>query len=320
MTTDSAPVTVAVVSWNTRDLLARCLRSLLAESEAGRAAVWVVDNASTDGSADLVRGEFPWVSLIPSHRNVGFGRAVNLVAARTSSSWLIPANADIELPAGSLEVLLKVGDAHPEAGIIAPRLLLPDGSTQPSTWRFPSLRGTAVVNAGAHRLSSTIGRRLSLEGWQPDTECDVDWAMGAFLLVRRSAFDAVRGFDADQWMYAEDLDLGWRLDRAGWRTRYVPAAEVRHWGGASAVQAFGNAGAPVEKVAASYRWLAKRRGRAVMWATVALDAAGAAIRLALLIPLTALFPGRWRAARNRVRGRLWVTIQALRCRAPGRGL
>ncbi len=197
------------------------------------------------------------------------------------------------------------------------RLLLPDGSTQHSTWRFPSLGGTALVNAGAHRLSSTIGRRLCLEGWQPDTECDVDWAMGAFLLVRRSAFNAVGGFDADQWMYQEDLDLGWRLHRVGWRTRYVPAAEVRHWGGASAVQAFGNSGATVEKVATGYRWLAKRRGRAVMWATVALNFAGVVIRLTVLIPLAALFP-RWRAARNRVSAWGSVNLRALRSRQPGR--
>jgi N-acetylglucosaminyl-diphospho-decaprenol L-rhamnosyltransferase len=90
----SAPVAVAVVSWNTRELLAGCLRSLAPEADAGRAEVWVVDNASSDGSPELVRDEFPWAQLVASDENLGFGRAVNAVAERTESDWIAPANAD----------------------------------------------------------------------------------------------------------------------------------------------------------------------------------------------------------------------------------
>src|SRR4051812_12749609 len=95
-----APVTIAVVSWNTGELLARCLESFRPEVERGRVDPWVVDNASTDGSPDLVRERFPWVNLVASPENLGFGRAVNLVARQTTSEWIAPANADIALRPG----------------------------------------------------------------------------------------------------------------------------------------------------------------------------------------------------------------------------
>src|ERR671925_1995732 len=98
-------VTVAVVSWNTRDLLDRCLRSLEPEVARGMAEVWVVDNASMDGSAEMVRDRFDWVRLVASEENLGFGRAVNVVARRTATEWLAPANADVALRPGALEAL-----------------------------------------------------------------------------------------------------------------------------------------------------------------------------------------------------------------------
>src|SRR5947209_179350 len=145
----TAPVTVAVVSWNTRELLAECLSSLERDARGGIADVWVVDNASDDGSADLVERRFEWVSLIRSSRNLGFGPAVNLVAARTSSAWLAPANADVRITEGALRRLLAEGDRHPEAAVIAPRLLLPDGETQHSVYPFPSLPFTIAYLCGA---------------------------------------------------------------------------------------------------------------------------------------------------------------------------
>src|SRR3954469_3504632 len=125
-------VTIAIVSWNTRDLLARCLVSLAPEVERGRAEVWVVDNASTDGSPDLVRDRYDWVHLIASDENLGFGRAINLVAGQTASEWIATANADVALRPGALDVLLAAGARDGAAGAIAPRLVLPTGETQHS--------------------------------------------------------------------------------------------------------------------------------------------------------------------------------------------
>ena len=105
-------------------LVARCLASLAPEVDQGRAEVWVVDNASEDGSPDLVSDRFDWVHLIASSENLGFGRAINLVARQTSSEWLATANADIALRPGALEVMLAAGERDPGAGAIAPRLAL----------------------------------------------------------------------------------------------------------------------------------------------------------------------------------------------------
>ena len=247
-------VAVAVVSWNTRDLLRECLRSL--EGEPG-CDVWVVDNASTDGSAEMVRSEFPRVRLEALDSNIGFGPAVNVVASKTRAPWIAPANADVALRPGALRALLDAGARHPRAGVLAPRLELPSGETQHSVYAFPTVAFTALFNLGFHRR---FGDRLCLEGfWDPSRERDVDWAIGAFLLVRREAWAAAGGFDDQQWMYAEDLDLGWRIARAGYTTRYVPDSVALHHASAATTQAWGDE-RTLRWLRSTYAWMLRRRG------------------------------------------------------------
>lgn len=289
----SPAVAVAVVSWNTRELLDACLRSLQPEAEAGRAEVWVVDNGSRDGSPDLVRERFPWAELVEPGENLGFGPAVNLVARRTRSAWIAPANSDIELEPGALEALLATGAERTDAGIVAPRLLLPGGGTQHSVHPFPTLALTVLFNLGLHHLSRRLGDRLTLEGyWDEDRPREVDWAIGAFMIVRREAFDAAGGFDDAQWMYAEDLDLGWRIRREGWTTRYEPRARVKHVGGAAAEQAFGDE-VVTRWMAASYGWMARRRGMALTWMVAGINWGGAALLLGLAMVLSKVWPRRY---------------------------
>jgi GT2 family glycosyltransferase len=267
-----APVAVAVVSWNTRDLLRECLRSLESEALAG---VWVVDNASTDGSAEMVRTEFPAVQLLALDENVGFGPAVNLVAAKSSAPWIAPANADIALRPGALRALVDAGARLPRAGVLAPRLELPSGETQHSVYAFPTVPFTALFNLGFHRR---LGDRLCLEGfWDPSRERDVDWAIGAFLLVRREAWDAAGGFDAQQWMYAEDLDLGWRIAKAGYTTHYVPSARVLHHASAATTQARGDE-RTLRWLRSTYAWMLRRRGPLRTRTTALINVAGAYAR------------------------------------------
>jgi N-acetylglucosaminyl-diphospho-decaprenol L-rhamnosyltransferase len=280
-------VTIAIVSWNTRELLQRCLESLAPEVERGVAEVWVVDNASTDGSPDLVRERFDWVHLIASEENLGFGRALNLVARQTDSEWIAAANADIALRPGALDALLAAGARDPRAGAIAPRLVLPTGETQHSVFAFPTILFSFFLAVGAFRLSKTIGDRRAFPGyWNTERARRVPWAIAAFLLVRRTAWDEVGGFDERQWMYAEDLDLGWRLYQQGWATRYEPRAAVEHESAASTSQLFGPELAPHWQ-RSTYGCIARRRGlgyaRVVAlfnllgatwrWARVALQAA-----------------------------------------------
>ncbi|HEX8123804.1 MAG TPA: glycosyltransferase family 2 protein [Solirubrobacteraceae bacterium] len=303
----SAPVVVAVVSWNTRELLDRCLRSLRPAAEAGLAEVWVVDNGSSDGSPELVREQHPWVTLVEPGTNLGYGRAVNLVAERTSSPWFVLSNADVALRPGALERLVEAGEADPGAGIVAPRLVLPDGRTQHSVWAFPTVPITAAENLGTRVLGHRIGDRLALRGaWDPDRAGRVPWAVGAFLLVRRTAWDAVGGFDAGQWMSAEDLDLGWRMREAGWATVFEPRAVVDHAESAATGQVWGD-DLPLHWQRCAYAWMLRRRGRARTATVGLLNMAGAGARLAAYAALSPLRP--------HLRGRLrpqaaWTLVHA----------
>lgn len=295
------PVTVAVVSAGASEHLRRCLASLRPDHEQGRADVWVVDNASTDGAPDLVREEFPWVSLIASEENLGFGRAVNLVASRTASPWLATANDDVAVAPGAIARLLEAGAASPSAGTLAPRLVLPDGTTQHSAYPFPSPAVAAATELGAARFAPRLARRLCLLGaWDPDRPRTVPWVIAAFALVRRAAFDAVGGFDARQWMYAEDLSLGWRLHRAGWPARYEPAAHVAHHGGASTEAAFGS-GRARRQMAATYAWMADARGVGFTRATAGVGWGAHGVRAALWALPARAAPARFGPRRERAR-------------------
>lgn len=243
----------AVVSYNTRDALERCLTALAGTE------TWVVDNASSDGSAAIVAERFPAVHLDARSDNLGFGPGVNRAAQLAGDwDWLVVANADTAPEPGALEALLAAGAADPGAGVLAPRLTLPDGSPQHSVHPFWGVRFALRFNLRHHDPAwgdaNCIGGLTDL-----DRERRVPWALGAFLLVRREAWEAVGGFDDGQWLYAEDLDLGWRMARAGWATRYVPSARVIHADASSTAAVWGD-----ERVArwmaATYHWMLRRRG------------------------------------------------------------
>jgi N-acetylglucosaminyl-diphospho-decaprenol L-rhamnosyltransferase len=288
----SAEVAVAVVSWNTRELLRSCLHSLEPEAAAGRAEVWVVDNASDDGSAELVATAFPWVRLIASERNLGFGPAVNAVAERTGGpdrpKWIAPANADVALRPGALTALLRAGEADARAGILAPRLILADGSTQHSVHPFPSLAATVAFNLGLGSLSPRLAQQLTLDDhWDQTRARRVDWAHGAFLLIRRRAYDQAGGFDPGQFLYAEDLDIAWRLAREGWHTRYEPAAVAEHSHSAAITQLYGD-DRDFRAQRSAYAWMLRRRGPTLMRACALVNTLGAGARALAATPAAAL--------------------------------
>jgi N-acetylglucosaminyl-diphospho-decaprenol L-rhamnosyltransferase len=303
----SAPVAIVVVSFNTRDLLARCLDSLAADVEAGWATVVVVDNGSADGSAELVRERFAWASLIEPGENLGFGRAVNLgvraaIAARPDAKWIGAANADVALEPGALAALRAAGASDPGAGVLAPRLIELDGTTQQSLHPFPTPAFTLQFNLGRQRLDRRWAAAAPLDGsWNPDRSRRVPWAEGAFLLIRRAALAEVGGFDEKRFMYAEDLDLGWRLAAAGWGTRYVAEARVAHTHSAATRAVWGDERA-VRALTETYQWVAETYGERAAITDAALNVAGAAVRWGWRIPAAGIAPGRFAAARDAYRG------------------
>lgn len=295
-------VTVAVVSWNTRDLLDACLGALRGDHEAGRAAVVVVDNGSTDGSPALVRDAHPWVRLLERPDNPGFGTAANAALAGAPSPFVAVANADTAVAPSALRALLDAAREHPRAGVLAPQLRTPDGPTQHSVHPFPSLAQVAAVDLGLARVAPGLRRRLALEGaWDPAAGRDVDWAHGAFLLLPTGVWRTVGGFDETLWMYAEDLDLCWRVHRAGHTTRYVPEAVVTHHVAAATAQAWGEE-RQARSQQAAYRWMRGHLGRPRTLAIGGLATAGGLGRTAVLGAATRLAPARYGWRRDRARG------------------
>lgn len=288
-------VTIVIVSWNTSALLAQCLESLTADVQDGRAAVCVVDNASSDDSPEMVERDFPWATLVRSGGNIGFGRAVNLGVERMPRTpWVAPCNSDIALDPRTLETLLGAAEPEQRVGAVAPLLLGSDGEPQHSVYPFPGLGFTLLLNLGLHRVSKRWADRYCVPGaWDRFRRRDVPWVVGAFLLVRREAWDQAGGFDAQQWMYAEDLDLGWRLMRAGWRTLYVPEARALHYGAAAAEQAWGDDARLDRWSDATYAWMLQRRGLLRTRVVAAVNVLGSLARIKVYAALARRDPDRW---------------------------
>jgi len=223
----AADIAVVIVNFNTGDWLARCLASIEAARGDIAAEVVVIDNASSDGSADAA--EAAGVRLIRNATNRYLSPAWNQGAAETDSPFLLFLNPDTEWFHGTLADMVAVARANPRAGIVGPMLRNPDGTVYPSGRRFPSL-----ANAVGHAFVSPITRdnrftrRYEMEGWDRTTERQVDWVSGACMLFPRSAFDEMRGFDEGFPLYAEELDIATRLRDAGWSVVFTPAVEVIH--------------------------------------------------------------------------------------------
>lgn len=231
-------ISIIIVSRDTRELLRVCLCSIHEQRGGFAVETIVVDSDSRDGSAAMVREMFPAVIVLEPGENTGFARGNNLGIRRARGGAILLLNPDTELTVGALAALHRALHADSTVGVVGPRLRYPDGSVQPSRRRFPTL-ATALVE-------STL-----VQEWWPDHPAlahyyradlpddvaqDVDWLVGACLLVRRSVFAAVGLLDERLFLYAEEPEWCWRVRRAGWRVRYVPEAEVRHHEGRSTGQ------------------------------------------------------------------------------------
>ena len=232
--TDEAPpdLSVAVVSYNTRDLLRACLASLHTRQAEGEASLEVIvaDNGSDDGSLEMVRAEFPDVRLVETGGNVGFGRANNLALQDARGRFFCLLNSDAEVLPGALAHALAFLRAHPDVGLVGGQLLWPDGRAQTSWGGDPTLAGVwqEQTFSGAFRARAAPPAPASCASPR-----DVDQISGAFMVLRRQAWQQIGGFDPAYFMYNEDVDLNVRLRRAGWRVVFLPGAQIRHHLGAS---------------------------------------------------------------------------------------
>ena len=222
-------LSICIVSWNTRDLLEACLRSLYADPDSAGWQVLVVDNASSDGSADMVADRFPRAELIRSPRNLGFSRGNNLALARATGRCLLLLNSDTAVDPGALGRLVDYLDSDPDAGAVGPRLVYPDGSLQLSCGRPPGLHSEIVHKLLLHRIFPffRLGR------WHHGERRCVGWVTGACLMVRREAAAETGFLDPNIFMCFEDLDWCMRLRKKGWSVVYLPSSRVVHHDGQS---------------------------------------------------------------------------------------
>ncbi|TVR32032.1 MAG: glycosyltransferase family 2 protein [Spirochaetaceae bacterium] len=233
-------LSVIIVSYNTRQLTVECIRSVYRESETAFELL-VVDNASTDGSADAIRAEFPPerypnLRLMALSENLGFAAANNLAADQARGDYLLLLNPDTVVLDRALEKLAAFADAHPEYGIYGGGTLFADGSRNPTAgWMKPSLWGMFCTAVGLGRLfrGSRFFNPESLAGWSWDAPRPVDIVTGCLLLMRREDWQRLGGFDEQYFMYGEDADLCLRAAKAGLQPVLVPEARIIHYGGAS---------------------------------------------------------------------------------------
>jgi N-acetylglucosaminyl-diphospho-decaprenol L-rhamnosyltransferase len=196
--------------------------------------VVVADNGSTDGSAEALAGADAAARWLPTGGNLGYGGAANLGVTATSGRHVLVCNPDVVVGPAALGRMADMLDGDPALGLVGPRITDPDGTLYPSARVFPSL-----VDALGHGLLGLLAprnrfsRRYKLLDWDYAEVRRVDWVSGACFLVRRTAWDAIGGFDPTYFMYLEDVDLCWRLSQAGWQVAYQPAASVTHVQGVS---------------------------------------------------------------------------------------
>ncbi len=232
-------ISVIIVNWNVCELLQRCLASIEAQQRDSSLEVIVVDNASSDDSVRMIEREFPHVCLIASRKNLGYTGGNNLGAKAARGRYLFILNPDTEIVGDTLEQLVAYLDGHPSVGVVGPQLLYPDGSIQSSRRRFPQVM-TALFDGTPFSLRWFPDNRFVRAYTMADRSADeiqpVDWLVGAALMIRREAWQAVGPLDEQFFMYSEELDWCHRCRDKGWEIHYLPTARIIHHERASAQQ------------------------------------------------------------------------------------
>jgi hypothetical protein len=228
------PLSIVVVTWNAKAYVEECLQSLVNDKQILTEIV-VVDNASSDGTPELVHRQFPEVKLIRNSQNLGFAKANNIGIRAASGTYLALVNSDVVVPPGCLGMLLSFMEAEPTVGIVGPQMIGSNGAVRRSCMRFPSLTNSVCRAVGLDRfptLSRLVGGQMMAE-FSHERIANVEVLNGWFWMIRRAALDQVGLLDERFFIYGEDLDWCHRFRKAGWRLVFNPEARAIHYGGAS---------------------------------------------------------------------------------------
>jgi hypothetical protein len=285
-----------------------CLRALYADLGELPAEVWVVDNASTDDSAAAIRASFPRVRLIENTRNLGFGAANNQAMRQASGEFLLLLNSDAFLRPGAITALVSYLREHPRVGVVGPRLLNANGSLQLSCFRFPSPTRAWLENlwvSAALPQHPTIG---DYRRWAHDTERVVDYVIGACLLVQKTVYEHVGGFDERFFMYAEEADWQRRMTHCGWQVAFTPSAQVTHLAGRSGAGERKRVRDHFFESIDFYEW--KHHGPAGLVSLRLAMTIGCFLR-AILWSAVAVLPGRRALACSKARLHSWLVMRQI---------
>lgn len=227
-------LSVVIVNWNTAALLIQCLESIYTNSPKNEFEVLVLDNASTDRSVPLVQQEFPQVKLLVSEKNLGFAGGNNRAIQQSKGRYILLLNPDTEVIPGAFDELIQFMDANPQAGAAGSRLLNPDGTLQQSC--YPSPTPLRELWRLLHLDIFHPYALYRMDEWDVDNSQEVDVIQGASLILRREALNNVGVLDDTYFMYTEEVDLCYRLQKQGWRLYWIPQSQVIHYGGQSTKQ------------------------------------------------------------------------------------
>ncbi len=229
-------LSVIILTHNTRDLLRDCLLSIAAGVQSIIVEIIVVDNASADGTPEMMRREFPAVRNIFNQENLGFTRGNNIGIEASSGKYVLLLNSDTRILNGALDSMVRFMEENPECGILGPKLLNEDGSLQFSCRRFPSYH-TALFNRYSIFTRLFPENRFSQAYLMTDESHaeirEVDWVSGAALMARRAAFEKVGLLDERFISYSEDVDWCYRMHESGWKVCFLPDAQIYHYIGRS---------------------------------------------------------------------------------------
>jgi len=307
---------VIIVSWNAKHYLIPCLDSLFDTVKNHSFEVFVVDNASTDGSPEAVEERFPSVEVIRNTQNLGFAKANNIALKQCVGRYLFLINSDVKILEGCMAEMIQFMDHHSEAGLTGPKILNPDGSLQPHCRYAPSRWNTFCETVGLHRL----GKRWPVFSGQfmlhfrHDTVRDVEVLSGCFWVARKTAYDQVGGLDETFFFYGEDIDWCCRYRKMRWNVLFNPKAQAIHYGGGSSENSPIRFYLEMQRADLQY-WL-KHYGRFGRFYYAFMILLRQGIRMMVELTRFLLKPSRRKAAELKLK-RAWTTIRYV---ITGRGL
>jgi GT2 family glycosyltransferase len=288
-------LSVIIVSWNTRKLLENCLKSIYEKTRQFEFEIIVVDNASQDGSAEMIRTKFPECKLVESKNNLGFSKANNLGIGQADGKYLLFLNPDTQLKTSALDGMINFLERSPEYGAVGCKLLNSDASIQFTCAReFPTPFREFCFLAMLDRFfpGSKVFSTTEMRYWNHQHSRDIDCLSGACIMTRKKIADQLGGLSEKYFMYAEDVELCYRIRKAGWLIYYLGSEEIYHFSGSSSSQRKERSFSAVMQREANYRFMIENYGKRVAMSMRAFVFVGAGIRLIvmlMLIPMSVVF-------------------------------